>query len=63
MTFLNDEFPQYVELLRNIGKRESLGGSTDENPRTLYVPAMPDITDPATSVKEKPIALQPILGM
>jgi hypothetical protein len=24
MTFLNDEFPQYVELLRNIGKRESL---------------------------------------
>jgi hypothetical protein len=59
MTFLNDEFPQYVELLRNIGKRESLGGSTDETPRTLSVPAIPDITDPATSVKENPIALQP----
>jgi hypothetical protein len=59
MTFLNDEFPQYVELLRNIGKRESLGGSTDKTPRNLSVPATPDITDPATSVKEKPIALQP----
>jgi hypothetical protein len=58
MTFLNHEFPQYVDQLKNIGKLESSGGSTDKTPPTLSVPASSDRTDTATSFQDKrPIAL------
>jgi hypothetical protein len=58
MTFLNDEFPHYVDQLKNIGKIESSGGSTDKTPPTLSVPASADRTDTAPSfLDERPIAL------